>query len=139
MLREMVLAGATPLLLALASKGIEGKKFQSVGSGGRFETSRLHAVAQHQHLRPTVKGFMAGSVTERLVLATGLLQPLYKFSSLARRTQSANQPDRFFGFLPPLSLGNEKKTFKVKRPQSIYIEVENAGISFFLHCIYTAI
>ena len=45
---------------------------------------------------------MAGNVTLRLVLATGLLQPLYKFSSLARRTHKAEKnEDLLFFFFPP--------------------------------------
>lgn len=50
----------------------------------------------------TVKGWRAGRVTLRLVLATGLLQPLYRFSSLARRTHKAEKKDeRDFFFLAP--------------------------------------
>ncbi len=50
----------------------------------------------------TVKGWSAGRVTLRLVLATGLLQPLYRFSSLARRTHKAEKKDeRDFFFLAP--------------------------------------
>lgn len=48
----------------------------------------------------TVNGCRAGKVTLRLVLATGLLQPLYKFSSLARRTHKAEKNDERFFFLP---------------------------------------
>lgn len=46
-------------------------------------------------------------MTLRFALTTGLLQPLYRFSSLARLTHSAEKNDDLFLFLPLLSCFKE--------------------------------